>query len=202
MDDIRKSIELVGKQTLVIKCSSPLENPKLPDNEQLVPCYIECDDVLLDGESVREKDAVKPGYDTMWFPASKAEKERGWRLLNPARKVRIPFLIGEFAEIVEASDSPMTEREDRMDEGKQKTTTLPEVLDAVRQTIDEALKNKVNTTHMQVLPNGRGGDYTINIEVHVPAYQGPEAMKEFKEYQRLRALFENHRPMWHPDLKG
>ena len=89
-----------------------------------------------------------------------------------------------------------------MDEGKQKTMTLPEVLDAVRQTIDEALKNKVHTTSTLAVLDGRGGNHTINIVVHVSAYQGPEALKEFKEYQRLKALFENHRPMWHPDLKG
>ena len=104
---IEQKIEFAGDIKWVITDEEKLGHSNCDEGE-IVRGYIECDDVLLDGESMR-KVAESMNPSLCLTDASKAANEekrakiiseQGYYEVDPSRPIRFEFWQGELAEII------------------------------------------------------------------------------------------------------
>jgi len=104
---MEQKIEFVGDLKWVITDEEKLGHSS-DDEGEIVRGYIECDDVLLDGESMRElAETLHPLHCLTAASKAAHEEERarliakqGYYEVDPSRPLRFQFWQGELAEII------------------------------------------------------------------------------------------------------
>jgi hypothetical protein len=92
-----QDIEFVGKVGLTITDANTHGNH--PDEGRLCRTTLTCDDILLDGKSVREMDKENEGR----FRACETTRRRGWLWLDPEKRLEMPLWFGEFAALAQTA---------------------------------------------------------------------------------------------------
>ena len=104
---MEQKIEFVGDLKWVITDEEKLGHSH-EDEGEMIRGYIECDDVLIDGESMRDmaENEIPLAYVTDMakarYRSERANRieEQGYYEVDPSRPLRFQFWMGELAEII------------------------------------------------------------------------------------------------------